>query len=282
MRRLILHIGLEKTGTTSFQAFCTQNRARLAALGVVYPVAPDCFLEINHAPLAASYFSAADAARLLIAGRRADRARAIAALDAEVGEAPLTLLSAEHFSSRFDPTRIAALGADLSSFEVSVAMVVRDPAARAISAYATTVASGRDISLDAFVDELCSPANPYLRARATIETWARVFGLERMIVAPLREGDDIVPTLGACLMPGWPAEGGIWRNAAPSAQEIERRHATNAMGAAGRLAERLTHVLRQTPDFEQPALSPCQSRRIAAATADDLTWLQQQYGIAFG
>ena len=56
MRRLVLHIGLEKTGTTSFQAFCADNRAALAARGALYPANAECFLRLNHAPLAASYF----------------------------------------------------------------------------------------------------------------------------------------------------------------------------------------------------------------------------------
>ena len=38
--RLVLHIGLEKTGTTSFQAFCAEHRPALAQSGVLYPVNP--------------------------------------------------------------------------------------------------------------------------------------------------------------------------------------------------------------------------------------------------
>ena len=83
MSRLILHIGLEKTGSTSFQAYCTENRQRLAAVGALYPANAACFLNFNHAPLAASYFTAEEAEALAIAGRSADRAEAIAALKAD-------------------------------------------------------------------------------------------------------------------------------------------------------------------------------------------------------
>src|SRR5687768_8498632 len=37
MRTAILHIGTEKTGTTTIQEFLTLNRAALAALGWAYP-----------------------------------------------------------------------------------------------------------------------------------------------------------------------------------------------------------------------------------------------------
>jgi hypothetical protein len=281
VKRIVLHIGLEKTGTTSFQAYCAENRARLN--GALYPVNPACFLDINHAPLAASYFSAAEASALAIAGRRAERRQAVAALKAEIGEAPTTLLSAEHFSSRFDPGRIAALRADLADYEVSIAVVLRDPQLRAISAYATAIASGRDTTLDAFVDELCGPANPYLRSRATLEAWSSVFGREHIIVFSYHEGGDIVPALFERLFPEAPREAGAARrNVSPSAEETERRRRANARGAPGRFAGRIAHRLTggDAPG-RRPTLSPEQSRRIAAAVAADLDWLKQEYGIAW-
>ena len=273
----MLHIGLEKTGTTSFQAFCADHRRDLAARGALYPANPACFLHINHAPLAASYFSAAQARALLIAGRRVDRAQALAALSAEIetADAPLTLLSAEHFSSRFDPGRIAQLGADLAGFDASVAVVVRPPLARARAAYATTVASGRAITLDAFVDELCRPDNPYLRFRATLEPWANVFGRERMIVVAYREGEDIVAALAKRLLPeGARPAGDYRRNVSPSRGETERRRRANAGGVAGLWAR-----LFSSPD-RAAALSPDHIRRIEAATAADLAWLESAYGVA--
>jgi len=276
VRRLILHIGLEKTGSTAFQAYCTKNRRRLAAAGVVYPAHPACFLGLNHAPLAASYFSAEEAEALLIAGRSADRREAIAALKAESAGAALTLISAEHLSSRFDPGRIHALAADLADYEVSVAVVVRDPVARARAAYATAVASGRALTLAAFVEELLAPGNGYLLSRAVIEAWSQVFGRERMIVAGYREGQDIVPALARRLIPGAaPETGGLRRNVSPPAAEIERqRRANAAMGLARWLA-------RWRGRARGPALAftPDEAARIEAHTAEDVAWLRREYGI---
>ncbi len=272
MRRLILHIGLEKTGTTSFQAFCVDNRRALAARGALYPANADCFLRLNHAPLAASYFSAAQAETFLIAGRRAGRVGAISALrnEIEAADAGLTLISAEHFSSRFDAGRVAQLGADLAGFDVSIAVVVRHPLARARAAYATTVASGRAITLDAFVDELCQPTNPYLRCRDTLEVWTNVFGRERMIVISYREGADIVATLAARVLPDIAVSTGAYmRNVSPSGARTERRRRANAgEGLWARL-------LAPAP----AAFSPDQVTRIVASTSADLAWLDAAHGI---
>lgn len=279
MRRLILHIGLEKTGSTSFQAYCAENRERLAAAGALYPVHPACFLHDNHAPLAASYFSAEEAGRLAIAGRSADRAEAIAALKDESAGAELTLISAEHLSSRFDPARIAALAADVADYEASVAVVVRHPLPRALSAYATAVASGRALTLDAFVDELLAPGNPYLLSRRTIEAWSEVFGRDRMIVVAYAEGADIVPALAARLIPDPPDPCGYRRNVSPPAAEIERTRRANDAPLPG-----VAHLLaRLHVGADGPALTftPEQAERIVAHIAEDLDWLRREYGIAF-
>src|SRR5437016_5255870 len=48
--RCFLHIGTEKTGTTTIQSFLAQNRDRLREQGVMYPSAPG---NHNHIALAA-------------------------------------------------------------------------------------------------------------------------------------------------------------------------------------------------------------------------------------
>jgi len=281
VRRLVLHIGLEKTGSTSFQAFCTAERQRLAAWGALYPANPACFLSPNHAPLAASYYSAEEAAALMIAGRGASRAQAIAALKAESAGAGLTLISAEHLSSRFDAARIAALAADLADYEVSVAVVVRHPMARALSAYATTIASGRTLTLAAFVEELLAPDNPYLSTRRTIEAWSQVFGRERMIVVAYARGQDITSALLARLIPSAPpAIGGPRHNVSPAAAVIERLRRANEAPLPG-VARRLARWRGGARSGPALSFTPEQAARIAAATAEDLGWLRREYGVEF-
>jgi hypothetical protein len=46
-QRLILHIGLHKTGTTSFQIACSQSRKALREFGIEYPEAPELTAHTN-------------------------------------------------------------------------------------------------------------------------------------------------------------------------------------------------------------------------------------------
>ena len=52
MTRLVLHVGLAKTGTSAFQSFATWNRGELAARGVAYC---DGFRGRNHSELAIAF-----------------------------------------------------------------------------------------------------------------------------------------------------------------------------------------------------------------------------------
>src|SRR6185437_1611149 len=185
----------------------------------------------------------------------------------------------EHLSSRFDAARIAALAADLADYEVSVAVVVRHPMARALSAYATTIASGRTLTLAAFVEELLAPDNPYLSTRRTIEAWSQVFGRERMIVVAYARGQDITSALLARLIPSAPpAIGGPRHNVSPAAAVIERLRRANEAPLPG-VARRLARWRGGARSGPALSFTPEQAARIAAATAEDLGWLRREYGV---
>ena len=55
--RLVFHIGLEKTGTTSFQQFCYDHSDVLEEYGVFYPKLECLLYGNNHSILSASYLS---------------------------------------------------------------------------------------------------------------------------------------------------------------------------------------------------------------------------------
>ncbi len=288
--RLLFHIGLEKTGSTSFQKFCGDHRALLRRRGTLYPANSLCANAVNHAPFAASYFSAEDSRTLLIAGRRADRREAVAALKREIEDAApqATLVSAEHFSSRFSPERIDALAADFADRPCEIAVVVRDHAARALSAYATTIASGRSLTLNDFVAELCQPGNLYLRYRDTLAPWENAFG--RVRVLAYRERQDIVAELAEALLPaGVKGLSRYWLNASDSAAELERTRQRNAVGnrlagLARRLALRLRGQFRHGPESPEsrPQLDENQRRRLEEIAAPDRAWLLDRYGVRLG
>jgi hypothetical protein len=123
--KVLLHIGSEKTGTTSIQHWAAANRAPLAARGILYPVAPGeragARPEPNHVGLALAVSERArrsglvgmlglpDAAAAAAFGRRMERR-----LAEEIGAAGCgtLLLSNEHLSSRLrDEAEVAALRA---------------------------------------------------------------------------------------------------------------------------------------------------------------------------
>jgi hypothetical protein len=262
--RILFHIGLEKTGTTSFQHYCGANRRALLVASVLYPSDRLCFGGANHAPLAASYFPEAIARALLIKPWRAERAAAVAALKREIETvAPgATLISSEHFSSRFAPEMIARVAEDFSWADVEIVAVVRDAIPRALSAYATTLASGRRIGLDAFVDELCRADNPYLRGETTIGWWERVFGRDRVRVIAYVEGGDIVEALLRELVPRYRHAGHATRLNASRIGAIPRLLAVFSEGTSARRK-----------------LTAEQLYRLEAIASVDRRWLEVSRGI---
>jgi hypothetical protein len=293
--RIIFHIGLEKTGSTSFQEYCRNNQSEFLKDGALYPSNALCFSGANHAPLVASYFPEEVARRLLVRPWRADREAAVAAARREVETlAPnKVLISSEHFSSRFSPERIQRLADDFAWGDCRVAVVARDHFARALSAYSTTIASGRDLTLDAFVDELCRPDNPYLSHEETIGRWERVFGRERIQVIAYSEGRDIVETLVGELIPPRRRshDSATYRlNASPGASETEAlRRINEDFVGPGRPRTRYGAVIARVRKAARKAairasrdewrLTGDQWRRLDAVAAPDREWLERSHGI---
>jgi len=294
--RVTFHIGLEKTGTDSFQRFCTEQRGALRRHGVLYPTASLAFGEFNHEPLVACYLGYRDPS-IRSSGRPHDEV--LGSLTAEIGAAGVggVLLSGEHFSSRFREGEIARLAADFAAFDCRVAVVVRDHRARLFSAYSQSVLAGRSLTLDAYCDEVFHPDNPYLRCAATIEPWRRAFGTERVAVFRHRRGQDIVPVLCAALIgTGLPPPAGVyWENISIGPGATERLRRVNAIVAS----LPLTSWTRVRSALYEPRralarwfakgnpgrgphpwqLSESNERRLAAiATADD-AWLFEHFGI---
>jgi len=190
MPELILHIGTHKTGTTSIQHFCTDNRKALRARGLWYP-SPDlgsfpkhyAHHRIAHAIAGVdSNFSIDDSRRFFDRVRR--RAR----------HAERILVSAEPFYrhalnpdgpvDRQDPAQlhrfVEAVGTCLGGFDVKVLVALRRQDRFAESLYAEQIlASGYTASIEKFV----SARSALLDYRQRLDDWASVFGESNMIVA---------------------------------------------------------------------------------------------------
>ncbi len=189
-RRLFIHIGMERTGTTSLQNFCSDQHAFLRRISLFYPKNNLAFSFNNHTPLVASYMPP-NAADHFVRGPCSSRPDVLRSLMRDIDRASETsiLLSAEHLSSRFMKPQILELASDFADFDCRVVVFVREPSARFFSAYATQVASGGRLTLQEFADQVLAPGNLYIRTAETIALWEEVFGrtkIEVLVHAPRR------------------------------------------------------------------------------------------------
>lgn len=193
---LILHIGLERTGTTSFQRFCADHARPLREASILYPTRGLAYYGgdwRNHAPLACCYFH--ENLRDLTVPFPADQKESVlASLSREIESsgANVVLLSSEHFSSRMREPQIRALARDLSGYDCRVGVVVRDHISRFFSSYSTHVVAGGVTTIDDYADGMLSPESLYFRYAETIRPWEEAFGSGNIgIFAHDRKGDAL-------------------------------------------------------------------------------------------
>jgi hypothetical protein len=153
--RIVLHIGTEKTGTSSIQHFLSNNRAAFAAEGVVYPRFTGANGGSQWGVVAAVQerpWRSEIGARLGIkdeASAQAYRQQLIAAIDEELLACPerhTLVLSSEHFHSRLNtPAKIHVLKTLVSRWSDNVQVVVyfRRQDRVAISHYSTKLKTGQ-------------------------------------------------------------------------------------------------------------------------------------------
>jgi hypothetical protein len=297
-RRVIFHIGSEKTGTTSLQNYLVDNEDALARHSILYPKRNLGFHHNNHRRLVASYLPHTPTDCFVSSGACDQAAIRDSVLrEIETARENTILLSAEHFSSRFRQPQIAALAANFSGFDHEIVLFARDHFSLFFSAYATQVASGGRLTIEAFADQVLQPGNLYARYAETITQWEEVFGRERITVLRYSEThdilDDFLGVLGAdpahfpkprprrdnkSLGPnraailrgvnvvttgrGEPREGLAWR-VGRSAQVVAR-HALQAFGSGADGRWRLDSV---------------RLNRLRAIAEADQAWLAARYGV---
>lgn len=214
--KLTLHIGTEKTGTTTIQALLDENRAVLAERGIFVPRSVG---EANHRWLPALVYPPEFEDNLTRrhgmqdpAVRAELTARYRTALEEELGAVtqPHVVMSSEHLQSRLHtPAEVTALKALLDPFfdDYEIVLYLRDPFAMAVSLYSTALKSG------ACQEDVRDPWTPYIRRladyRGIVELWGGVFGPERMRLRLFERdamvGGDLIEDL--CAVLGTPAEG---------------------------------------------------------------------------
>ncbi len=199
---LFLHIGTEKTGTTSVQKFFKANRELLKRNGIVYPAAPG---NQNHTGLAASAQDEEKRGPLrksLGIKNRADvlrfRAEMLTELAAELSERPYktAFMSGEHCSSRLlDDVEVQWLKDELGRFfdKMHIIVYIRRQDDYLLSTYSTSVKSGSTHPLRIPPDRTIEQRYDHWDM---LQRWARVFGRDKVICrkferATLKSGDIV-------------------------------------------------------------------------------------------
>ncbi|MEM9146715.1 MAG: hypothetical protein AAGC57_10985 [Pseudomonadota bacterium] len=202
MPTAILHIGTEKTGTSSLQAFFKENRAQLKAKGFHYPRFAGM---MNHTALAA--YAAADAVRddlridlgvedaaSLSTFRAELERRAAAEIAAHAGQ--VHLYSNEHCSSRLTTTdEVERLRSFLARHydDIRIAVYLRRQDQVAVSLYSTLLKFGGDRT-EILPDPKLRPG--YWNYDTLLTLWADVFGRDAIVPrifdrAELNEGSVV-------------------------------------------------------------------------------------------
>ena len=299
--RLVFHIGLAKTGTTSLQLYCHDHRGALAGAGLLYPKRQIGWAR-NHSPLVASYIAHRPEDRS-VAFKWAPRGDAVRSLASEIeaGACPTALVSSEHFSTHFDRSEALALAADFARFDPLVVIVIRDTHGRFLSSYGTHVTAGGRLTIDAYAATVLMPGTRYMSLRETLRIWEEAFGRERLrLVDYDAETDVVAAVLRECgidpsALP--PASG--YRNRAsldPGATEVLRRANERIVAAfaprpetsligwvrlmllSSRYRRRL--IRRPTGEAGRWRLAPDVLARLDVIAEEDRLWLAETRGLA--
>jgi hypothetical protein len=149
-KKLILHIGTEKTGTTSIQEFLSENKEELKKQGIFIPKSP-CGSAPNHRKLATACFNDGNTDDSFVNFKIKDfknwQVKTFKEIKSELVSSPINthILSSEHFSSRLtSKAEILRLYDFLKAIysEIKVVVYFRRQDEYAVSLYSTHLKSG--------------------------------------------------------------------------------------------------------------------------------------------
>ena len=189
--RFVLHIGTEKTGTTTLQGYLHAAQEELKKQGVAYYAtlgrsearaiaacavgdkAPDDFLKQQGV-------DSADQRQMFREKVEKDFYTAMEALDDCVHT---VVISSEHFHSRLrQPGQVQWLKDLLKPWasDIQVVVYLRPQVEVLTSFYSTALRNGEVGSLEAVSEKLCQPRNHFYNYQALLKLWGDSFGLDSL------------------------------------------------------------------------------------------------------
>lgn len=218
--QLVIHIGLEKSGTTAIQGFCAANRRRLRENGICYPTSVGernqtalTLMALEPAPLhnlhrSRRLFDEADVERF--------RRKTTEELERELSgsSAEVAFFSNEHLSSHLDDEGVARFARWVKRFAdgIRVLVYLRRQDEMHLSWYSTQCVGGRAEAFRWPDEDEIARLYDHL---GVLRRWGRHFGDENLIVrlypaASLGGGDvvsDLANVIGVEIDDDW-ADGG--------------------------------------------------------------------------
>ena len=189
--KLHLHIGTEKTGTTSFQKWLLQYQEKLEASGIIRPEWPDRFLaDINHRMLAiyAQGFVPSDDGQADLGLKTEAQYQSLCtaftgffAKEVARRGAGEWIISSEHMHSRLTRvTQVQHLAAFLRPYfsEIIIHIHLRPQLDLARSVATTLSRAGGRVTADSF--NKVAEEVPYFNYHTLVGRWAQVFGAKQV------------------------------------------------------------------------------------------------------
>jgi len=187
--KLILHIGTEKTATTTLQHFLYHNRKALLAqrIALLSTLDQPCnrklaaYCQPEH--MCDDYFTdmninSAEERQKLFESFTED-------LGADISKArkkaDVLIITCEHFHSRLRTiTSIKKLHNLITPYfvEIEIVCYFREQSSLALSSYSTATKFGDAIGFDEFLRRYVTPKDPYYNYDELLTKWAKVFGRE--------------------------------------------------------------------------------------------------------
>lgn len=249
--RIILHIGVYKTGTTAVQSFLSRNRAVLAERGVLYP---ESFTKFDaHHPLPWALGVGHQAKDLSV---RPDEVVGAILQEADSAGADTIILSSEEFINLEAAERLPKLKRLFDGHAIEILIYLRRQDSLLLSTYGQHVRMYSIRFSGTIADFLLKHSNFLIKYNysQTLQRWAKVFGSDAMRIrlydqARFPEGnivEDFADTLGIGL-DGCDVRqvSGINRNLSDLGLEVLRR--LNAMPLDEATHHRLIRLLEESP-----------------------------------